>query len=95
MNAINSKIEALQKPTNQSNSIASITTQLIKNAQIHLNNFVGCNIKIDGILGQETMQTFRKAVQVALNKDLGCNLKIDGIIGSNSKAALKKVWTML
>lgn len=91
MNAIDSKIEALQKPTNQSNSTTSTTTQLIKNAQIHLNNFVGCNIKTDGVLGQETMQTFRKAVQVALNKDLGCNLKIDGIIGSNSKAALKKV----
>lgn len=74
-----------------STPVTSTGNQLIKNAQIHLNNFVGCNIKTDGVNGSETMKAFRKSVQIALNKDLGCNLKIDGIIGSNSKAALKKV----
>lgn len=85
---INTSTNTSSKPSIPATSTGN---QLVKNAQTHLNNFVGCNIKIDGILGQETMQTFRKAVQVALNKDLGYNLKIDGIIGSNSKTALKKV----
>ena len=91
MNAINSKIEALQKSTNQSNSTTSTTTQLIKNAQIHLNNFVGANLQVDGIAGHATKKAIRKALQLALNRDLDCSLKIDGIIGANTKGVMKRV----
>lgn len=88
MNAIDSKIEALQKPTNQSNSTTSTTTQLIKNAQIHLNNFVGCKLTADGIIGSETRMAYKKAIQIGLNKTYNSNLVVDGILGRKSKAII-------
>ena len=76
---------------NPSTPATSTGNNLIKNAQIHLNNFVGCNIQTDGIKGPETMKTFRKALQIALNKDMDTRLVVDGVIGSASKSVLKKV----
>ena len=69
----------------------SAGNQLIKNAQIHLNNFVGANLQVDGIAGSATKKALCKALQLALNKDLDCNLHLDGIIGANTKGIMRCV----
>lgn len=90
MNVINSKIEALQKPTNQSNSTTSTTIQLIKDAQIHLNNFTGSKLTIDGKYGTKTKKAFISAIQIALNKDYGYNFSCKGVWGDKTELALSK-----
>lgn len=74
---------------NKQSAIAIVGNQLIKNAQIHLNNFMGTNLKITGFSNAATKDVFRKAVQYALNKDYGYNLVIDGIIGTRTNNVLR------
>lgn len=83
MNAINSKIESLQKPTEPS-------TQLIKNAQIHLNNFTGSKLTPNGKIGAKTKKAFISAIQIALNKDYGYNFSCKGVWGDKTELALSK-----
>ena len=64
--------------------------QNIKNAQVHLNNFIGAKLNITGEKDSATKKAFRKAIQSGLNMDYGCNLAIDGEIGQASEIALKK-----
>ena len=70
--------------------LAVVGNKYIKQAQIHLNNFIGANLKITGILNSETKTAYRKALQKALNADYKCNLEVDGQIGAKSQAAMKK-----
>ena len=84
----NGSTNTSSKPSTPATSTGN---QFIKNAQIHLNNFVGANLQVDGIAGPATKKAIRKALQLALNKDLDCSLHIDGIIGANTKGVMKRV----
>ena len=91
MNAINSRIEALQKPTKPSVPTTSTpSTQLIKDAQIHLNNFTGSKLAIDGKYGAKTKKAFISAIQIALNKDYKYNFSCKGVWGDKTELALSK-----
>lgn len=70
--------------------VAVVGNKYIKQAQIHLNNFIGTNLKITGTLNSATKTAYRKALQKALNADYKCNLEVDGQIGAKSQAAMKK-----
>ncbi len=69
----------------------SSDSSLVKQAQIHLNNFVNAGLQVDGEIGPLTKKAYRRALQSAMNFDRGAGLDVDGDIGANSKAALKKV----
>lgn len=85
---INTSTNTSSKPSTPATSTGN---QLVKNAQTHLNNFVGANLQVDGIAGPATKKALCKALQLALNKDLDCSLHLDGIIGANTKGIMKLV----
>lgn len=70
--------------------VAVVGNQYIKDAQTHLNNFIGANLKITGTLNAATKKAYRKALQYAFNADYKCGLEVDGEIGAKSQAAMKK-----
>lgn len=74
------------KPTQKTETKATKTS--IKEAQRNMNNFVGCKIKIDGVIGSETKKAFVKTIQTALNKNYNSKLKVDGLMGSKTLNAL-------
>lgn len=90
LNAINDAISALQKPTKPSDSTTSTSTQLIKDAQIHLNNFTGSKLTPNGKIGAKTKKAFISAIQIALNKDYGYNFSCKGVWGDKTELALSK-----
>lgn len=63
---------------------------LIRDGQIHSNNFANCGISVDGIYGSETKKAGVKVLQQALNLDYKSNLTVDGIFGTKSNKALGK-----
>lgn len=67
------------------------SNNLVKQAQIHLNNYTGAKLVVDGEVGTKTKNAFRKALQTAMNLDMNAGLEVDGIIGTMSKTWLKKV----
>lgn len=64
------------------------TNQIIKNGQIHSQNFAGTGINPDGIRGTETKKAGIKVLQQAMNLDYKAGLAVDGIWGTKSEAAL-------
>lgn len=78
-----SKTEAVNTPKPVNN-----TNQIIKNGQIHSQNFAGTSIEADGIRGAETKKAGIKVLQQAMNLDYGAGLKVDGIWGVKSETAL-------
>lgn len=83
-------ITALDNAIKTTTSVTAVVgNQLIKNAQTHLNNFMGTNLKITGFANAATKDVFRKAVQYALNKDYGYNLVVDGVIGTRTNNVLR------
>lgn len=60
----------------------------IRDAQIHLNNYVNAMLAADGFCGELTIRACVMAVQQAMNMDYGAGLAIDGVWGSRSDAAL-------
>lgn len=62
--------------------------QLIKDGQVHLNNFCGAGLTVDGQRGSATMKGIIKALQRACNLDYGSGLTVDGIWGPKTDAAL-------
>ena len=68
---------------------SSVKVDIIKAGQMHLNNFTGAGLKIDGIRGALTKKAFIMAVQIALNLDYNAGLVVDGILGVKTKEALK------
>lgn len=67
------------------------SNNLVQQAQIHLNNYTGAKLVVDGEVGTKTKNAFRKALQTAMNLDMNAGLEVDGIIGTMSKTWLKKV----
>lgn len=64
------------------------TKLIVRNGQIHANNFCGAGIETDGVRGSATKKAGVKVLQQALNRDYNSGLAVDGIWGSKSKAAL-------
>lgn len=92
LDAINNEIKALQSNTGASTSATSSTVKkLIKDGQIHLNNFVSAGLKLTGKRDAATKQAFIKSIQFALNKDYGYNFSCKGIWGPKTEAALSKI----
>lgn len=81
-------IKIPQKNSSSSNSTSKST--LIKNGQIHANNFSGANIVADGIYGANTKKAGVKCLQTACNLNNN-QLAVDGIYGSATKAAIKSL----
>lgn len=69
-------------------STASGSNSLVRDGQIHSNNFTNCGITVDGIYGNETKKAGIKVLQQALNLDYKSNLIVDGIFGAKSNKAL-------
>lgn len=61
---------------------------IVMDGQIHLNNFTGADIKVDGNKGPETVKGGIKVLQKALNMDYCAGLVVDGIWGIKSEKAL-------
>ena len=86
-------IKIPQKKSSNSTSSSSTTTNkktLIKNGQIHSNNFSGANIIPDGIYGPATKKAGVKCLQTACNLNNN-QLAVDGIYGPATKAAIKSL----
>lgn len=65
---------------------------LVEQAQIHLNNYTGMGLVVDGEVGVKTKTAFRKALQHALNVDMKADLEEDGEVGPLTEEWLKKVY---
>ena len=63
----------------------------VEQAQMHLNNYTGMGLVVDGVKGANTKKAFRRAAQHAMNADMNAELVVDGIWGTKTKTALKKV----
>lgn len=61
---------------------------IIRDGQIHSQNFAGTGINADGIYGPETKKAGIKVLQQAMNLDYKAGLAVDGIWGTKSEAAL-------
>lgn len=61
---------------------------IVRDGQIHLNNYVNAMLALDGLRGALTIKAGIMALQQAMNMDYGAGLKIDGIWGQRSDAAL-------
>lgn len=81
---INGKTAAAAVPSVNSNK-----TEIIKAGQMHINNFTGAGLQIDGIRGALTKKAAVIALQTALNLDYGAGLEVDGILGTKTRTALK------
>ena len=64
-------------------------SEMTKNAQIHLNNYVNAGLEIDGHIGPATHTGMFMALQYACNCDFAAGLELDGIWGAKTEAALK------
>lgn len=71
-----------------STTAASVSNQLVKTGQAHVNNFVQYGLSLDGICGQNTKKAGIKVLQHAMNLDYGNTITEDGIWGSKSRAKL-------
>ena len=61
---------------------------IVRDGQIHANNFSGAGIETAGIRGSETKKAGIKVLQTAMNLDYNAGLAVDGIRGSKTDAAL-------
>ena len=86
--------QVIRKPGNNTpseapSSPAPSVNSIIRDGQIHANNFCGAGIATDGVRGTDTKKAGIKALQTAMNLDYGVRLAVDGIWGAKSEAALK------
>lgn len=63
---------------------------IIRDGQLHCNNFTGAGLVPDGIDGPRSRAGAVKAVQVGINMDYGTGLDVDGKWGQATEAALGK-----
>lgn len=61
---------------------------VIRDGQIHCNNFTGAGIPVDGYDGPKTRKGAVMVLQTAINQDYRAGLNIDGIWGPASERAL-------
>ncbi len=69
---------------------ASGVNTIVRDGQIHANNFSNAGIDADGIRGPKTKVAGVKVLQQALNSDYRAGLEVDGIWGNKSEKALGK-----
>lgn len=75
---------------NESSSTSNAgSNAIVRDGQIHCNNFCNAGLKVDGIRGPATVKGGIKALQQAMNLDYKAGLSVDGIWGPKSDAALK------
>ena len=81
--------QVIKKPAaDTSTPPASTGNTIVRDGQIHANNFSGAGIETDGIRGANTKKAGIKVLQVALNHDYNAGLAVDGIRGAKTDAAL-------
>lgn len=81
--------QVIKKPAaGTSTPPASTGNAIVRDGQIHANNFSGAGIETDGIRGANTKKAGIKVLQTALNLDYKAGLTIDGAWGSKSETAL-------
>lgn len=81
--------QVIKKPAaGTSTPSASAGNTIVRDGQIHANNFSGAGIETDGIRGANTKKAGIKVLQVALNHDYNAGLAVDGIRGAKTDAAL-------
>lgn len=61
---------------------------IIRDGQIHANNFIGAGLDPDGHRGPATIVGAIKVLQHAMNLDYNAGLEVDGVFGAASDAAL-------
>lgn len=61
---------------------------VIRDGQIHCNNFTGAGIPVDGYDGPKTRKGAVMVLQTALNMDYRAGLTVDGILGAMTLQAL-------
>ena len=61
---------------------------VIRDGQIHANNFIGAGLDPDGHRGPATIVGAIKVLQHAMNLDYNAGLEVDGVFGAASDAAL-------
>lgn len=59
-----------------------------RDGQIHLNNFTGAGIDVDGLYGPDTKKGGIMVLQTAINMDYRAGLTVDGILGAMTLQAL-------
>ena len=52
---------------------------LVMQAQGHANNFAGCELVVDGIIGKESRKATANVLKRAMNLDYGLSLKLNGL----------------
>lgn len=62
---------------------------IIRDGQMHCNNFCNAGLKVDGFRGAATVKGSVMVLQQAANMDYGAGLKVDGIKGAKTDAALR------
>ena len=81
--------QVIKKPASgTSTPSASAGNTIVRDGQIHTNNFSGAGIATDGSRGSATKKAGIKVLQVALNHDYNAGLTVDGIRGAKTDAAL-------
>lgn len=68
--------------------VSTNANEIIRQGQVHANNFAQCGIATDGIRGNNTKIAGKRVLQRAMNCDYDAGLDEDGDIGSKSKRAL-------
>lgn len=81
--------QVIKKPAaGTSTPPASTGNMIVRDGQIHANNFSGAGIETDGIRGANTKKAGIKVLQTALNLDYKAGLTVDGVWGRKSETAL-------
>ena len=78
----------VQYNAEESTSSATSSNAIVRDGQIHANNFCGADIKEDGIRGARTKEAGIKVVQHAMNLDYNKKIKVDGKWGEESDDTL-------
>lgn len=75
-------------PKPETNKPASGYSPIRRDGQIHLNNFTGAGIDVDGLYGPDTKKGAVMVLQTGINQDYRAGLVVDGIWGPASERAL-------
>jgi hypothetical protein len=81
------KVQTVQ-PAQAAQSVPATNNPIVRDGQIHCNNFCNAGLKEDGIRGAATVRGGVMVLQQAANMDYGVGLKVDGIPGAKTDAAL-------
>lgn len=85
-------LKSINSKTTSSTPAASTSTgnSVIRDGQIHANNFSGAGLNPDGVRGPATIKGGVKVLQTAMNLDYKAGLVVDGAFGTKSVNALGK-----